>query len=139
MVRTVTQFFTGFLLPLKGGLLLLRPRRLLAVAAAPLLLDILLYLTAFLLVVHYYEEWFGLLWAQPDAWYWYAGYVVLRFAAFVLLLALLFFSFVFIGTAVASPFLEVLSARVEQLLQEQETTASAPHLSKCSRRGWNSS
>ncbi len=129
MVDAVRQFFAGFLLPLRGGLLLLRQRRLLAVAAAPLLLDVLLYLAAFLLVVHYYEEWFGLLWAQPTAWYWYAGYVVLRFGAFLLLLALLFFSFVFVGTAVAAPFLEVLSARVEQLLQAQETTAPTPRLS----------
>src|SRR5262249_47616720 len=126
MVRTIRQFFTGFLLPLQGGLLLLRRRRLLVVAAVPLLLDVLLYLAAFLIVVHYYEEWFGLLWTQPHAWYWYAGYLVLRFGAFVLLLALLFFSFVFVGTAVAAPFLEVLSARVEQLLQAQETTAPVP-------------
>ena len=105
-------------MPLQGGVLLLRHRRLLAVAAVPLGLNLLLYFAALALVVHYYEEWFGLLFAQPQAWYWLVGYVVLRLVAFVLLLAALVCSFVFVGTALAAPFLEVLSARVERLLQD---------------------
>src|SRR5262249_5179704 len=36
-----------------------------------------------------------------------------------LILAAFLFSFVFVGTAVAAPFLEALSARVEHLLQDQ--------------------
>jgi CysZ protein len=37
--------------------------------------------------------------------------------AFVGLLLVLFFSFVFVGTALAAPFLEILSARVEEVVQ----------------------
>src|SRR5262245_40522304 len=125
MVHAVRQFFTGFLLPLRGGLLLLRHRGLLVVAAAPLLLNVLLYFAAFFLVVHYYEMWFSLLWTQPEAWYWSAGYVVLRLVAFVLLLALLFCSFVFVGTALAAPFLDLLSARVEHLLHHEPTAPAS--------------
>jgi len=107
-------------LPLKGGLLALRHRHLLALAVVPLILNLMLYLAALALVVHYYEEWFGLLFAQPQAWYWLVSYVILRLVAFVLLLAALLFSFVFVGTALAAPFLEVLSARVERVLQGQD-------------------
>lgn len=120
MARTIGRFVAGFMLPLKGGLLLLGHRRLLALAAVPLVLNLLLYLAALALVVHYYEEWFGLLIAQPQTWYWLVGYVVLRLAAFVLLLAALVFSFVFVGTALAAPFLEVLSVHVERLLRGPE-------------------
>jgi CysZ protein len=121
MTRIVGRFTAGFMLPLKGGLLLLRHRRLLALATVPLVLNLLLYLAALALVVHYYEQWFGLLVAQPQAWYWFVGYVVLRLVAFVLLLAALVFSFVFVGTALTAPFLEVLSAHVERLLRGPET------------------
>jgi uncharacterized protein involved in cysteine biosynthesis len=120
MARAIGRFIAGLVLPLKGGILLLRHRRLLALAAVPLVLHLLLYLAALALVVHYYEEWFGLLFAQPQARYWLVGYVVLRFLAFVLLLAALVFSFVLVGTALAAPFLEVLSTRVERLLQGPE-------------------
>jgi len=48
------------------------------------------------------------------------GYVILRLVAFLLLLAALLFSFVFVGTALAAPFLEMLSARVERVLQGQD-------------------
>jgi len=129
MARAIGRFIAGFVLPLQGGVLLLRHRRLLAVAAVPLGLNLLLYFAALALVVHYYEEWFGLFFAQPQAWYWLVGYVVLRLAAFVLLLAALMFSFVFVGTALAAPFLEVLSVRVERLLQDPEALTPVPPLS----------
>ena len=121
MARAIGRFIAGFVLPLQGGVLLLRHRRLLALAAVPLCLNLLLYFAALALVVHYYEEWFSLLFAQPQAWYWLVGYVVLRLVAFVLLLAALVFSFVFVGTALAAPFLEVLSVRVEHLLQDPDS------------------
>src|SRR5581483_588998 len=130
MVRAVTHFFAGFVLPLTGGLVLLRHRRLLLVALTPLALNIGLYLVALWLLTQYYEDWFGLVWQAPHVWYWQLGYVVLRLGAFVLLIVGLLFSFVVVGTAVAAPFLDLLSTRVEQVLpgpHAQATTRSHSH------------
>ncbi|HEV8712199.1 MAG TPA: EI24 domain-containing protein [Candidatus Binatia bacterium] len=119
MARIIGSFLVGFVLPLRGGLFLFRHRRLLALATAPLVLNVLLYAAALTLVVRYYEVWFALFLPQPQAWYLLVGYEVLRLLTFLLILAAFLFSFVFVGTAVAAPFLEVLSARVEHLLQDQ--------------------
>jgi CysZ protein len=119
MGRIIGSFLTGFVLPLRGGLFLLRHRRLLALATVPLVLNLLLYTAAIAFVVRYYAVWFALLLPQPQAWYLLVGYEVLRLLAFLLILAAFLFSFVFVGTAVAAPFLDVLSARVEHLLQDR--------------------
>ena len=116
MVRAVTHFLAGFVLPLTGGLMLLRHRRLLLLALAPLALNIVVYLGALWLLNQYYEQWFGLVWPAPHAWYWQLGYVLLRFGVFLGLLIGLLFSFVVVGTAVAAPFLDLLSAQVERAL-----------------------
>jgi len=113
------RFLTGFLLPLKGGEVLLHHRRLWPFALAPLLLNIVLYLAAFFLLAHYYKEWFGLALAPPQHWYLLVGYYVLRLLALLVVAALLLFSFVLVGTVLAAPFLELLSARVEALLSGQ--------------------
>ena len=117
MIRVAKHFLSGFLLPLTGGRVLLRHRSLLGVALAPLVLNIVLYGGALWLVSQYYEQWFGLLWPAPHAWYWQLGYVILRFGVFLVLLAGLLFSFVVVGTVVAAPFLDLLSLRVEQAVQ----------------------
>jgi CysZ protein len=117
MARGVRQFFVGLFLPLKGSLFLLRHRGLLALAMIPLGLNVLLYAAALVLLVHYYDQWFALLLIQPSAWYLRMGYEVLHLLAFLLVLGLLIFSFVFVGTALAAPFLEVLSVRVETILR----------------------
>src|SRR5262245_14315652 len=119
MVRIVRRFLTGVVLPLKGGLFLLRHRHLLALALAPFVLNLLLYAAALICVVHYYDVWFALLLPQPQAWYLLLGYQLLHVLAFLLILAVFLFSFVFVGTAIAAPFLEVLSARVEFMLRDQ--------------------
>jgi hypothetical protein len=61
MARAIRCFITRVMLPLRGGVLLLRHHRLLALAAVPLVLNLMLYCAARVLIVHYYEEWFGLL------------------------------------------------------------------------------
>jgi len=119
MKSIIWRFVAGFVLPLKGGLFLLRHRRLLALATAPFVLNILLYTAALICVVRYYDVWFALLFERPQAWYLLIGYAVLHLLTFLLILAVFLFSFVFVGTALAAPFLEVLCARVEHVLQNQ--------------------
>jgi len=116
MLRVGQRFIASFLLPLSGGKLLLHHRRLWALALAPLLLNVLFYLAALALLVHYYEQWFSLLLAPPQTWYLLLGYSALRLLALLVMVALFLFSFVFVGTILAAPFLERLSARVEALL-----------------------
>jgi CysZ protein len=130
MLRAARGFLIGFALPVSGGLLLLRHRRLLSVALAPLGLNILLYLGTLWLLTQYYEQWFSVLWPAPEAWYWHLGYVLVRFGALVLVIVGLLFSFVVVGTAIAAPFLDVLSARVEQM-------APGPHApERAASRSW---
>jgi CysZ protein len=128
VLRAGHRFIVGFLFPLKGGKVLLHHRRLWLLALAPLLLNILVYLAAFFLLARYYEEWFGLLLAPPQHWYLLAGYYVLRLLALLVIVALLLLSFVFVGTALAAPFLERLSARVEALLSGRREEAQVSFL-----------
>jgi uncharacterized protein involved in cysteine biosynthesis len=111
------RFVGGTLLPLQSALLLLQYRQLLLLAVAPLGLTLVLYAAVLVLGVHYYEGWFALLLAHPHVWYFRIGYEVVHLLVFLLVLALLWFSFTFIGTALAAPFLERLSQRVDTLLE----------------------
>jgi CysZ protein len=130
VLRVGQRFSAGFLLALTGGQFLLHHRRLWALALAPLLLNILLYLAALLLIAHYYEQGFGLLLAPPQSWYLLIGYYALRLLALLMISALFLFSFVFVGTGLAAPFLERLSARVEGLLggRTEEARVTFPQL-----------
>jgi len=126
VLRVGQRFIAEFLLPLKGGKFLLHHRPLWALVLAPLLLNIVLYLAALLLLAHYYEEWFSLLLAPPQSWYLLIGYYALRLLALLTIIVLFLFSFVFVGTVLAAPFLEWLSARVEALLSGRREEPRVP-------------
>jgi CysZ protein len=111
------RFVAGGLLLVQSALLLLQYRQLLLLAVAPLGLTLVLYTAVLALGVHYYAEWFALLLAHPQVWYLQIGYEVVHLLVFLLVLALLWFSFTFIGTALAAPFLDRLSHHVETLLE----------------------
>jgi CysZ protein len=117
VLRSLRRLIEGVTLPIKGGLLLIRHRRLLALALAPLLLNILLYAAAVFLFVRYYDEWFGLLMDRPEVWYWLTVYYLLRVLALLVGVAVFIFSFVFVGTVIAAPFLELLSEQTEAILR----------------------
>jgi CysZ protein len=117
VTRAIRRFAEGVALPIKGGVFLLRRRRLLLLALAPLLLNLALYVTAVALFVRYYDEWFGLLMDRPEAWYLLVGYYALRILALLVAVAVFIFSFVFVGTVLAAPFLELLSERTEAALR----------------------
>ena len=87
----------------------------------PLILNIILYVIAITLFIQYYETGFGLLIARPAAWYWLIGYYLLRGLAFVATIGVFLFSFVFIGRALATPFLDVLSEWTEDTLHGAPT------------------
>ena len=117
----ITRFIQGFALPFRGAALLWRTPALRRLAIAPLILNIILYIIAISLFTQYYETGFGLLIARPEAWYWLIGYYVLRSLAFVAAIGVFLFSFVFIGRALATPFLDILSEWTEDTLHGTPT------------------
>jgi CysZ protein len=117
----ITRFAQGFALPIRGAALLWRTPALRRLAIVPLILNITLYIIAIGLFIQYYETGFGLLITRPAAWYWLIGYYVLRSLAFVATLGVFLFSFVFIGKALATPFLDILSEWTEDTLHGTPT------------------
>jgi CysZ protein len=113
----IRRFVQGFVLPIKGAVFLLRRRRLLLLALAPLLLNVVVYVVAVVLFVQYYGQGFSLLVDRPDAWYALVGYYALRVLVFLIVVAVFIFSFVFVGTVLAAPFLDLLSERTEAVLR----------------------
>lgn len=105
------------MLPIRGGTFLLRHRRLLPLAVAPFLLNALLYAAAVYAFFQYYNDWFSLIMERPEVWYWLGVYYVLRVLAFLMAAAVFVFSFVFVGTVLAAPFLDLLSHRTEVIVQ----------------------
>lgn len=112
----ITRFAQGLVLSIRGGVLLWRTPALRRLAIVPLILNIILYIVTISLFIQYYETGFGLLITRPEAWYWLIGYYVLRGLAFVAAIGVFLFSFVFIGRALATPFLDILSERTEDVL-----------------------
>ena len=105
------------MLPIRGATFLLRHRRLLPLAVAPFLLNALLYAAAVYAFFQYYNDWFSLIMERPEVWYWLSVYYVLCVLAFLMAAAVFVFSFVFVGTILAAPFLDLLSHRTEVIVQ----------------------
>ncbi len=113
------------MLPIRGGTFLLRHRRLLPLAVAPFLLNALLYAAAVFAFFQYYDDWFSLIMQRPEVWYWLGVYYVLRVLAFLMGVAVFVFSFVFVGTVLAAPFLDLLSERTEAIVQGRTSSGVA--------------
>ena len=117
----ITRFAQGFALPIRGAALLWRTPALRRLAIVPLLLNSVLYLIALTLFFQHYGTGFSLFVDRPEAWYWLIGYYLLRGVAFLVGLAVFVFSFVFVGKALATPFLDILSERTELILRGSPT------------------
>jgi CysZ protein len=113
----ITRFLHGFVLPIEGGVFLWQHRSLRLLAVTPFLLNTVLYTIAVTLFVRFYDTWFGLILDRPEVWYWLIGYYVLRSLAFLVVVAIFIFSFVFVGTILSAPFLDLLSERTEAVLR----------------------
>ena len=118
----LSRFVQGFVLPIRGAALLWRTPALRRLALVPLLLNSVLYLLTLTLFFQFYDTGFSLFIDRPEAWYWLIGYYVLWGLAFLIVVALFVFSFVFVGKALATPFLDILSERTELALQGSSTT-----------------
>jgi len=117
----------GFQLPLEGGRLLLRERRLWALAAAPIGFSLLAFAVAAWLLVAYAGELYA--WAtlwMPDlqaaswlAWLWVgpakAALAILGALIFALVAGVVLLTSFLLANVLASPFLDALASRVERI------------------------
>ena len=127
----------GFQLPLEGGRLLLREKRLWAPAAAPIGFSLLAFAAAaWLLVAHAggLYEWVTLWVPTPEAASWYAWLWVGPAKAVLAILGAVIFAVVagvallisfLVANVLASPFLDVLASRVE-LIESGVVEEDAP-------------
>ncbi len=117
----------GFQLPLEGGRLLLRERRLWALAAAPIGFSLLAFAAAASLLIAYAGElyawatlwlpaleaasWFAWLWVGPAK----AGLAILGAVIFALIAGVVLLVAFLVANVLAAPFLDVLAGRVERI------------------------
>ncbi len=133
-MRFVQDAIHGFRLPFQGLAFLLQHRSLWKWAALPATVNILLFSIAFALFMTYAPTIFSLvtdafqlqtsstqyawLWVEPLRWLtWFLGVLLILASGAVLVLL-----FLFLGTIIASPFLDVLAQQAEYLLGTPQTT-----------------
>jgi len=117
----------GFQLPLEGGRLLLREKRLWALAAAPIGFSLLAFAVAVSLLVAYaggLYEWATLWLPAPEAASWYAwlwvgpakaALAVFGALVFAVIAGVALLTSFLVANVLASPFLDVLASRVESI------------------------
>ena len=109
-----STFFFGFAAPFRALALMIRRPVLLRMSVKPLVLNLILFILAFLLGFHFVDDLAALFWERPESGFWLAFWWV-----FLALFAVAFFVFVFVAMlllagVVAAPFIEALSREVER-------------------------
>ncbi len=110
------DFPRGFYSLLRGGRLFIRHPRLLKLVLIPLLINVVTFALAVYFGIQFFQGFVLNLLPQGDAWYWLMIYYVLWITVGLVTLVLVFFCFTVVGNLIASPFNELLSERIENLL-----------------------
>lgn len=137
-MRFALDLARGFRLAFQGVAFLARHRSLWRWAILPAAINLVVFAAAFAIFLYFYADLFSfatsfLILDPPQswvAWLWVAPLRLLAWMVGLLLiltaLVVLFLTFLIIGTAIASPFLDVLSQRVEEIVtgrvSEDKTT-----------------
>lgn len=137
-MRFALDVARGFTLAFQGVAFLGRHRPLWKWAALPAAINLVVFAAAFAIFLFFYSDLYTLATSflaiePPQAWYAWLWVAPLRLLAWTIGLLLiltalvgLFFAFLILGTAIASPFLDVLSQRVEEMVtgrvSEDQTT-----------------
>lgn len=137
-MRFALDIARGFRIAFQGIAFLSRHRTLWKWAILPAAINLVVFAGAFAVFLYFYADLYalatGFLVLDPPqswlAWLWVAPLRLLAWTIGLLLiltaLVALFFAFLILGTAIASPFLDVLSQRVEEVvsghLSEDKTT-----------------
>jgi len=90
------------------------------IAVLPIVLNIVLFVIGIVVYVHFFPDLLAKFMSRPDVWYMWIVYVlviILLVAAFALFIV---FGFTAVGCALAGPFLDLLSEKVERQLGREE-------------------
>lgn len=113
---SLVNFVRGFCYPFNSFAFVRRHPRLYAFIVLPVLINILCFCLVIYFGFDFYWRWVMSWIPQGEAWYWLILNYVLLLVAIVVVLVLLFFSFAAVGSLLASPFNDILSAKTELLL-----------------------
>ena len=89
-------------------------------AALPVILNTLLFIVAGWAYVHFFPDLLHKIMHRPEVWYLWIVYVLVIVLLLVAFALLVLFTFTMVGCALAGPFLDLLSDRVEQQLGRVE-------------------
>jgi CysZ protein len=137
-MRFVLEIGRGFQLAFRGVAFLWQHRVLWKWALLPAAVNIVMFAAAFAVFFYFYPDLYGLATGflplePPQQWYAWLWVAPLRLLAWgigllmlVTALVILYFAFLILGTVIASPFLDVLAQRVEEIatghVPEERTT-----------------
>lgn len=124
MIQSVSGFVRGFSYPFRAPRFLLQHRGLLRFVAIPFAINLII----FSLAVYFGLDLFNRLLEQyllnGDVWYLLILYYLAWVLAALLTTVMVFFGFTVIGNVLASPFNELLSEKIENLLRETQDNES---------------
>ena len=112
----VVNFSRGFFSPFRSLKLLRQQPRLLQYIVIPFLINALVFSAAVYLGLDFFGSTVVESIPRGEAWYWSVIYWLLWIVAVLLTAVLVFFSFTVVGNLLASPFNDLLSERVEEVL-----------------------
>jgi CysZ protein len=127
-MRLLSDALRGFRFPFQGAVFLRQHRTLWKWALFPALINLVVFAAALSIFISMYPALYDLSTsfippASPDAWYYWFWIAPLRLLAWLIgallivaSLAVLFLIFLLLGTIIASPFLDVLAQRVEDIM-----------------------
>lgn len=108
----------GFFLPLKALKFFFRNLGLSRFFLFPLLINIVIFGLGTWAFIHYFDFLAQYLISPPEAWYQYIFYYLIKAGLVLAFLAIVIFGFTMLGSIIASPFLGVLSEKVEEIASE---------------------
>ena len=127
-MRLLSDGLRGFRFPFQGAVFLRQHRTLWKWALFPAIINLVVFAAALSIFISMYPSLYDLSTsfippASPDAWYAWFWIAPLRLLAWLIgallivaSLAMLFLIFLLLGTVIASPFLDVLAQRVEDIM-----------------------
>jgi len=116
MHSTVFGFARGFAYPFRAGHLLISNPKLLIYVAVPFLINLVIFSLAVWFGIDRFDTLLASLTPDTSAWWWPLVKYLLWLVAVLLTALAVFFLFAIVGNLVASPFNDILSAKVEKLL-----------------------
>lgn len=111
-----TNFINGFLAPFRAISFLKTHKKCISYILVPFLINTIVFSSTAWLGINWFNSLINRYLPQGDAWYWAVLSFFVWTIAVLLVLVLIFFTFTVAGNLIASPFNELLSEKVEEIL-----------------------